>query len=297
MATLTHVPHAPTQSNLAFKKLLVAYDFSPYADIALEYALDLAAKQDAEIVLLHAAPSLETGTLPAPSRDLDAALNKCRNLRIAAVTLSRSGPAGAVIAEAIAETKPDMLFLGAYGNDRLDRKVLGSTAELLLRTLPCPVVVVGPKAVKQTTSPDGLERIICPIDFPEDVRERLGMIARFAKALRADVQLVHAVDVYHELSRPHSATDTQFEFEMLAAHLLREGVAAKATLLYGIPEEVIAELAAQSKANYILFGMHKDGNFSSFFRKSLVARVIKLAPCAILAFPQPGDDGAGSGDR
>jgi nucleotide-binding universal stress UspA family protein len=276
MATLTHVPHAPTQSNLAFKKLLVAYDFSPYADIALEYALDLAAKQDAEIVLLHAAPSLETGTLPAPSRDLDAALNKCRNLRIAAVTLSRSGPAGAVIAEAIAETKPDMLFLGAYGNDRLDRKVLGSTAELLLRTLPCPLVVVGPKAIKQIPSPDGSERIICPIDFPEDVRERLGMIARFAKALRADVQLVHAVDVYH---------------------VLREGVAAEATLLYGIPEEVIAELAAQSKANYILFGMHKDGNFSSFFRKSLVARVIKLAPCAILAFPQPGDDGAGSGDR
>jgi nucleotide-binding universal stress UspA family protein len=218
-------------------------------------------------------------------------------MRIAAQTLARTGPAGAAIAEAVAETKPDMLFLGAYGNDRLDRKVLGSTAELLLRILPCPVVVVGPKAVKQTPSPVGLERIICPIDFPEDVHERLGMIARFAKALHADVQLVHAVDIHHELSRPHSATDTQFEFEMLAAHLLREGVAAEASLLYGTPEEVITERAAQTKANYILFGMHKDGNFSSFFRKSLVARVIKLAPCAILAFPQPGDDGAGSGDH
>jgi nucleotide-binding universal stress UspA family protein len=297
MATLTHVPLPSTQSHLSFKKLLVAYDFSPYADIALEYALDLAVKQSAEITLLHAVRSLETDASSIPERDLDVALNKCRSLRITARTLSRTGPAGAVIAEAVAEIKPDVLFLGAYGNDRQDRKVLGSTAELLLRILPCPIAVVGPKAIKQPPTPDGSEKIICPVDFPEDVHERLSMIARFARALRADVQLVHAVDVYHELSRPHSATDTQFEFEMLAAHLLHEGVAAEATLLYGIPEEVIAELAARAKANYILFGMHKDGNFSSFFRKSLVARVIKLAPCAVFAFPQPGEASAGSGDH
>ena len=55
MATLTPVPFPSTQSHLSFKKLLAAYDFSPYADIALDYALDLAAKQDAEIVPLHAA--------------------------------------------------------------------------------------------------------------------------------------------------------------------------------------------------------------------------------------------------
>lgn len=297
MATLTHVPLSSTQSHLSFKKLLVAYDFSPYADIALEYALDLAAKQGAEIVLLHATHSLETDTSSIPNRDLDVALNKCRSLRIAAQTLARTGLAGAVIAEAVVEIKPDVLFLGAYGNERQDRKVLGSTAELLLRMLPCPVAVVGPKAIKPSPSPDGSEKILCPIDFPEDVHERLSMIARFARALRANVQLVHAVDVYHELSRPHSATDTQFEFEMLAAHLLHEGVAAEATLLYGTPEEVIAEWAARAKANYILFGMHKDGNFSSFFRKSLVARVIKLAPCAVFAFPQSGEDGAGSGDH
>jgi hypothetical protein len=155
----------------------------------------------------------------------------------------------------------------------------------------------GAKAVKRALRPGELERIVCPIDVPEDVHERLGMITRFAKALRAEVQLVHAVDVDHDLSRPRSVTESQFEFEMLAAHLLREGVAAEALLLYGAPEEVIAEWAAQSKANYILFVMDKDGNFSSFFRKSLVSKLIKFAPCAILAFPQSGDDGADSGDH
>ncbi|WP_433965298.1 hypothetical protein [Tunturiibacter gelidiferens] len=40
-------------------------------------------------------------------------------------------------------------------------------------------------------------------------------------------------------------------------------------------------------ANYIMFGLHKNGNVSSYFRKNLVAGVIKNAPCAIFTFAQP----------
>jgi nucleotide-binding universal stress UspA family protein len=189
----------------------------------------------------------------------------------------------------VADLKPDILFLGAYGNDRLDRKVLGSTAEYLLRTLPCPVVTLGPKAVKTNSDSTGAERVICPIDFPDDVDDRLRIIARLAKALFADVELVHAVDVCHEHSRPYSATDTQFEFDLLVGRFLREGVAAQSALLYGAPERVISERAQAMNAHYIMFGLHKNGRFSSYFRKSLVARVIKNAPCAIFTFAQPID--------
>jgi len=288
MATLTQTPFFPQQEALAFKKLLVAYDFSPYAQVALEYALDLAGRQNAEITLLHVEPS---ATVERQDRTLDDLRKRYGKQGITMTFLRQSGPVGEVISRAVAELDPDVLFLGGYGNDRQDRKVLGSTAELLLRTLPCPLVLVGPKAIKQMPDPADPEKIICPIDFPDDVHDRLAIIARFAKALKADVQMVHAVDVQHELSRPHSAADTQFEFDLLVSHLLRAGVAAQSTLLYGTPEEVIAERAGQTKAHYIMFGMHKDGNFSSFYRKSLVARVIKMAPCAILAFPQVPREG------
>lgn len=209
-------------------------------------------------------------------------MDRCRQSGIVMRPVTERGPVGEALTRAVAELGPDVLFLGAYGNDRQDRKVLGSTAELILRTLPCPVVLVGPKAIKQSPDPAEPEKIICPIDFSDDVHDRLAIIARFAKALKADVHLVHAVDVQHELSRPHSATDEQFEFDLLVSHLLCAGVAAQSTLLYGTPEEVISERAGQAKAHYIMFGMHKDGNFSSFFRKSLVARVVKIAPAPSL---------------
>jgi nucleotide-binding universal stress UspA family protein len=281
--TLTHATLSQQQEGLAFQKLLVAYDFSPCAEVALEYAFDLAARQHAEITLLNIEP-------PASAVRTDLSVDELRarygKQDITMSILQQTGSVGEVLSRTVAELHPDVLFLGGYGNDRQDRKVLGSTAELILRTLPCPVVLIGPKAARQRPAATEPEKIICPIDFPDDVGDRLAIIARFAKALQADVQLVHAVDIQHELSRPHSATDTQFEFDLLVGQLLHSGIAAQSTLLYGTPEEVISERAAETKAHYIMFGMHKDGNFSSFYRKSLVARVIKIAPCAVLAFPQ-----------
>jgi nucleotide-binding universal stress UspA family protein len=292
-------PVVPTEGSAAFKKLVVAYDFSPYADTALDYALDLAARQNSEVTLVHVqspanhAVAGKEGFEVSHKADQDLSerleqmADHSRGRGVDTRWLLRAGSPPDVLTQAVADLKPDILFLGAYGNDRLDRKVLGSTAECLLRTLPCPVVTLGPKAVKTNSDPTGAERVICPLDFPEDVSDRLRIIARLAKVLRADVELVHAVDVCHEYSRPHSAADTQFEFDLLVCRLLREGVAAQSTLLYGAPERVISERARAVNAQYIMFGLHKDGHSSSYFRKSLVARVIKDAPCAIFTFAQP----------
>jgi nucleotide-binding universal stress UspA family protein len=286
-----------------FRKLVVAYDFSPYADTALDYALDLATKQHSEVTLVHVQSLVnlaEAGKENAkaahkvgqdPGERLEQIADRSRGRGVDTRWLLRTGSPADVLTQTVADLKPNILFLGAYGNNRLDRKVLGSTAEYMLRTLPCSVVTLGPKAVKTNSDPAGAERVICPIDFPEDVDERLRIIARLAKALGADVELVHAVDVCHEYSRPHSAADTQFEFDLRVGRLLREGVAAQSALLYGAPERVISEHAQAVNARYIMFGLHKAGHFSSYFRKSLVARVIKNAPCAIFTFAQPVEGG------
>lgn len=100
------------------------------------------------------------------------------------------------------------------------------------------------------------------------------------------MELVHVVDVSHEHSRPHNAVDTQFEFDLLVGRFQREGVLAHSTLLYGPPERVISEHAQDVNAKYIMFGLHHDGHSSSYFRKSLVAKTIKDAPCPVFTFAQ-----------
>ena len=299
MATLTvDMSMAPTKVTTLFKKLMVAYDFSPFADMALSYALDLAANQNSEIILVHVKSqgnwAIAGGqnfkgspdVTPDLGKRLELTVDQSRKQGIAMRWQLKAGPIAESLAEAVEELEPDVLFLGAYGNKRLDRKVLGTTAEALLRTLPCPVVTVGPKAIKKNFDPNQAAKVLCPIDFPEDVHDRLSIIARLTKALSADVELVHVVDVSHEHSRPHNAVDTQFEFDLLVGRFQREGVLAHSTLLYGTPERVISEHAQAVNANYIMFGLHHDGHFSSYFRKSLVAKTIKDAPCAVFTFAQ-----------
>src|ERR1700679_1881406 len=264
MATLTaSIPMVPAEAFASFKKLVVAYDFSPHADTALDYALDLATKQNSEIILVHVQnPSNEAiaageeaarahKVIPDLRELLEQKADHSRNMGVNTRWLLRPGPTAEGLALMVTELQPDVLFLGAYGNNRLDRKVLGSTAESLLRTLPCPVVTIGPKATKKKSKPNQPEKVICPIDFPDDVHERLRMISGVAKALRAGVELVHAVDVCHEHSLPHNAAEIQFEFELLVEWLQREGVATQSTLLYGAPEHVISERAQAVNAHYI----------------------------------------------
>lgn len=297
MATLTSpIPMDSTEVFATFRKFVVAYDFSPSAETALEYALDLAATQNAEVVLVHAQDrqAVAVGADRETAQNIPSNLGErlewiaesSRKQGIDVRSLVKTGSPAEALSQVVTDLQPNILFLGAYGNDRLDRKVLGSTAESLLRTLPCPVVTVGPKVVKRNVEPGQPVKVICPIDFPEDVHERLKIVARLAKALCADLEIVHAVDVCHEYSRPHNAADIQFEFDLLVGRLLREGVAAQSTLLYGAPERVISEHAQALNAHYIMFGLHKLGLFSSYFRKSLVAKVIKNAPCAVLTYAQ-----------
>lgn len=296
MATITSpIPTDSTDLFASFKKFVVAYDFSPSAEAALEDALGLAAKQNAEVILVHAQDQVAAlGAASEAAQNtpsyfggrLEWIVVSSREQGISVRWLLKTGSPTVTLSRVVNDLQPDILFLGAYGNNRLDRKVLGSTAESFLHTLPCPVITLGPKAVKRSVEPGHPIRLICPIDFPEDVHERLRIIARLAKTLCADVELVHAVDICHDYSRPHSAADIQFEFDLLVARLSREGVSAKSTLLYGTPEGVISDCARAVNADYIVFGLHKKGLFSSYFRKSLVAKVIKNAPCAILTYAQ-----------
>ena len=67
--------------------------------------------------------------------------------------------------------------------------------------------------------------------------------------------------MFNMSSRVRTARPTRSSSLICSSVSCRATVPAQATLLYGTPEEVIAERARQTKAHYIVFGMHKDGDF------------------------------------
>lgn len=139
------------------KNILVPVDFSEYAEHALDYAIALAAKLDAKVHLLNVIgiPALgvpELGVALSASmmdtivKDNQAALDKLASARrtkapIGEVML-RTGDARDVIVRACEEVGADLIVMGTHGRRGVSRALLGSVAESVVRTAPCPVLTL-----------------------------------------------------------------------------------------------------------------------------------------------------------
>lgn len=142
-------------------KIVHPTDFSVEAEAAEQEAVRLAHRLDAELVLVHVATETplygeQVFAMPDVKRIYEAQARWAEE-RLAgrADTLTREGVptrwrrrVGVVHAEigAVArEEAADYIVIGTHGRGGLDRLMLGSVAERVVRTAPCPVITVRPR--------------------------------------------------------------------------------------------------------------------------------------------------------
>lgn len=145
-----HHSPSPGRINLRYPHG-VTTDFSPSSGVALRRAAELARALQAEVVLLHVAePSLR-----APSSTPAAQATEPRMEGKFRQALSASGaddvvreqlllhgdPADSIPAHAT-RTKARLIVMGTQGRRGVERLLLGSVAEAVIRAAHCPVLVV-----------------------------------------------------------------------------------------------------------------------------------------------------------
>jgi len=146
------------------KRILVAFDFSPLARRALEWAVGLARELGAAVELLYVAE--EVGILADGHdgyRDLagwredevhrlqhrleDVARLVGRGVEITVDV--RAGRPATVIRERVAAGDVDWVALGTHGYSGLQRLFYGSTAEEVVRSAEVPVLLINPGALAE----------------------------------------------------------------------------------------------------------------------------------------------------
>jgi nucleotide-binding universal stress UspA family protein len=146
-----------SSSEIDLKRLLVAYDNSADADLAVKYGVSLAEQYQAEVHLLHVisdtAPeepelawsnaSRET-SYEIAARQLQRVVPKETYLWCNIVTSVRSGAPWHEIVAYANEQKIDLICMGGSGTGFSLEKMFGSTADRVLRHAPCPVLVSRP---------------------------------------------------------------------------------------------------------------------------------------------------------
>ena len=142
-----------------FNRILVPTDFSPPSDAALEYARMLAAQFGSTLRILHLiedpnesdfvadgfAPSTEEirNTLVEHGRKrLDHLMTLVDRSRYHAHADALLGTPAATIIDYAGATGTSLIVMGTHGRTGLAHLLMGSVAEQVVRTAPCPVLTV-----------------------------------------------------------------------------------------------------------------------------------------------------------
>jgi nucleotide-binding universal stress UspA family protein len=137
------------------RTILVPHDFSETAQRALDFALDLAGPLGARIIVTFVYDVIAYGFPEAPSMAMDTArveraaqtaleglVDRARRPGVAVECVLRRGAAWSEINAAAKDTSADLIVIGTHGRRGVARALLGSVAEKIVRTAPCPVLTV-----------------------------------------------------------------------------------------------------------------------------------------------------------
>lgn len=142
---------------LSLKRVLVAHDFSDYAEMALNYARLFAQKNNVELHLLHvlSAPSssepeiawtqgVAEGAYHKAARQLQRFVPSEAKRWHEVTTAVRLGKPYREVLDYAKEQQIDLICMGAHGAGFELQALFGSNVDRVLRQAPCPVLIARP---------------------------------------------------------------------------------------------------------------------------------------------------------
>jgi nucleotide-binding universal stress UspA family protein len=149
------------------KKILVPTDFSPCARIATDVAVDMAKRLNAEIILLHVIDQPTSSsfnvegevnydgdwedklfTLKMIQKSKGQLAEVAEHIERSGIIVKqelRLGNPFHGIHTLVAEHRVDLVIMGTEGHSRLERMIIGSNTEKVIRHSHCPVLTVNKK--------------------------------------------------------------------------------------------------------------------------------------------------------
>ena len=283
-------------TGIHFDRILVATDFSQPANKALNLAISIGEAFDSEIFLVHSVSTVpySDGQEPIPAVLISAALETARQEmkdlvagepRLAGLRLQTTvayADPSRLVDQIAQDEKINLVVVGSQGANGLERMVLGSVAEDILRKMACPVLIAGPNCrIEQ----EPFKSIL----FATDLDIHCLRAAQYASALaeRFDGQLT----VLHTIpERPEAPTDESILLERRAVQQLRSLLPADADLFchpgvrveYGSPAERIVSVAIAEAATLLVLGLRNRSALADRAPWSKLSHIIREAKCAVL---------------
>jgi len=279
---------------LLLRNILVATDFSPASESALEHALGIARHYGSKILLVHAmGPGVGTHTeaaghdpyqeLAAAEQKLHAAAESCGDIQCQETLLT--GTALEVVEQILSLDHVDLIVVGTHGTHGLRKLLLGSVAEQIFHHVRCPVLVLGPLACdgRSVWKP---RRILLTTDLESNESKTVEYAIALAREHKADLALLH-------VTKPAGAPypeDTQSVIEPYFRSRMRELIPSWPGLDYPVqfwvefgadPATEILRVARTQEIELLVLSVKPSEPWATHFVHNAY-RIVAGAPCPVL---------------
>ncbi len=186
----------------------------------------------------------------------------------------------------------DVIAMGTKGRTGLDRFLLGSVTENVLRTARTPVLAVPPNAGVSTIDDMTFERLLLPTDGSDGAAIATEWGIALAACLESMAHTLYSVDTTR-------LTGTQESGEILdalerrgeeAVERVRErarddGVSVSGSIATGSPANAILTYATDHDVDLIVMGTHGQTGIGQWFLGSVTENVVRQADTPVFCVP------------
>ncbi len=258
-------------------RILVTTDGSTESEHAFAAMMPVVRSDAPEVTVLYVVEHAERSTE-------DRVAKACETLRetgVHAHLVVRHGqPADQIVR---AGNEMDLVVMATHGRGGLQRILMGSVTEAVIRRLEVPILVTRPGTPVRTW-----DRLVVALDGSVRSEQILPDVVPLARRLKASVELVQSVlppitmTGLGEIPGAQIADNPMPYLESVKARLSSEGVSASAVVLQGRAASELLRHVREQGASLLCMTTHGRTGLARALLGSITDEVIRRAPCPVL---------------
>lgn len=295
------------------QSILSAIDFSDFTNVVLGHSVALCQKYSARLLLVHVTIDA-TVLLEHNQTNLDVDALQQENIRYAEKALvdltegldvesdflvSKGSPADEISRLAV-EQKADVVVTATHGRSGFQRLLIGSVTEKLLKTLPCPMLVLHAQEEKSSLLSGfalKLKKILVGCDFSPDSKLAVDYGLNLAHEFQAELHLSHVIQPSFYTPKLQESKELRLrlaeQLERLAPEARPNGPTVQTVVLDGEPYLELITYASQQDIDMIVLGIRGHTLWQKLLVGSTTDRLIRHTTVPVLAVRQMQEQRAG----
>jgi nucleotide-binding universal stress UspA family protein len=283
--------------SVSIKNILLASNLSAASDAAATYAKGLALNFRSSVEIAHVFdPSLVTSYMESilglqvkekqhvSNESLERLQKEFTDAGIEASTFLPEGHRPHVALLKLAkEHGTDLIVAGTHSKWGLERLLVGSTAEELIRNAACPVLTVGPHAKHPQDGPVVFRTIVYATDFSPEAAKAAVFALSFAQDSGAHIYFCYVADS-KATPEERKALDAPFKaaLKKMIPESTYEWCSPETVVEHGDAAEGILKLADRIHADLIVLGARNASFWLTHIEHGLTPDLLAEATCPVM---------------